>query len=201
MQEDEQYQSAVEALLEDIIANQHSLHATLAEVYAKIQTIELQLGAAAPEDEYAMEEAVDALYDQAYACAETGVHVSVPYLIRELQTNAAVAHELIERLRIDGMLEGQGSSADTEDGNTDVFTTIDLKEINADTPTETASVTDIFDAARDFVVAEQSCSQAALMKALTITQTEARAVLAELEAAGIVSESQGRKGRTVLVAE
>lgn len=202
MVEDEKYTQSVKSLLEDVIANQHSLHATLSELYEKVLAIELQLGATPPEDEYALEEAVDSLYDQACACAETGVHISVPYLVRELQTNAAVAHEIIERLRIDGLLDGLDDTTEEGDG-TDVFTTIDLREINdsAPTATPTAADTALYEAARSYVVQEQNCSQTALMKALNIKQAAARKLLTELETEGVVSAAEGRKGRTVLVTE
>lgn len=202
MQYSEEDHQDIESVLHEVLAAQNELQSTVRDIYEKVQFIEAQLSLDAPDDEYAIDQAVDALYDKACAYAETGAYISVPYLVRQLQTSTAVAHEIIERLRIDGLLDS-GVAEEGEEGEegVDVFTKIDLKEINDDESQPTSKVTSVYETARELVVREQVCSQKALMDALGINQTTARAVLHELEAAGVVSKPAGRKGRTVLVAE
>lgn len=197
MQDSEFNPESLETLLHDVAANQHSLHVALTDIYEKLDSLETKLDAVTNRSAHADNHAtaVD-LYDEAYALAQTGSHISVPYLARKLATSEQIAHELLEQLRSEGVVNAAAATSDEDEEVEvgDVFTTIDLKDA-------TTSATPLYSEVKEAVVREQSCSAAWLKRKFAVNDEVAKQWLAQLETDNIIASAVGKKPREVLVTE
>lgn len=202
MNDEEHRYLALESLIQDVVANQNSLHATLTEIYEKLTKLEASIQTNAKhknieDDEFAFEETVDRLYEEVVKMSDRGTHLSVSYLMNTLDTSEAVAHELLERIKIDNALPEATVTTDTQaeagSYDVDVFTTIDLKSADKEISSE------LYQKAKALVIETQKSSIAHLTKGLGIDKEEAKAIQAELERQAVITPPDKRNMRKVLI--